>query len=212
MDSGTQGLVSHQLGPRHLHFSPLTFSDLCTEEIAHYVSRPGPTTVQPLRAVPRLSLPSPLTIPPYSHPFYLFPGPAFLPPSFPASFPPPSEALRPCPRSPVPCLPVTRPPKCSPVSAGVRASAVLDVCWIRWESGSLSASLAMAAPLSQPGTRTERPAGPGSTGPGGEVKVEAEGRDAGWHLPLPAGRAASRSGSPGQRGLGADSQYTSFAV
>lgn len=87
-----------------------------------------------------------------------------------------------------------------PVSAGVRASAVLDVRWILWKSGSLSASLAMAAPLSQPGTRTERPAGPGSTGPGREVKVEAEGRDVGWHLPLPAGLAASRSWSPGQRG------------
>lgn len=35
------------------------------------------------------------------------------------------------------------------------------------------------------------------------MKVETEGRDAGWHLPLPAGRAASRSRSPGRRGLGA---------
>lgn len=30
------------------------------------------------------------------------------------------------------------------------------------------------------------------------MKVEAEGRDAGWHLPLPGSRAASRSRSPGR--------------
>lgn len=187
-----QGQVSHQVGLWLL--SPQSFSDLGKEEVAHSVSRPRPT-VLPLRSAPHLSTPL-ISLPILSQP-QLF--------SLPLSLPPPLLLLKPCTLSQVPgSLPAGHPPsQRSPVHAGVPASVVLDACWGRWDSGSLSASSAMTAPLSQPGTGTERPAGPGCTGPGGAAKVEAEGRDTGWHLPLSAARAAPWSWSPRRGGQGA---------
>lgn len=69
-------------------------------------------------------------------------------------------------------------------------------------------SSAMAVPLSQPETGTERPEEPGCTGPGGEAKVEAEGRDTGRHLPSLRAVLRCGLGHPGGEDLEPNSRDT----